>query len=329
MMGSTAPPPIAPYDAAAQLTYLLPAVEDYFASHQATVPTLTSHSARVLSMGDKVMNADINELVLLVRSDAASAAEILRLANSTFFRRGQPVEGIDEAIIRLGRREVYNLLAELTTRSLFEPKVRQLYDLLPQHWYRLQHHAVTSAFGSGWLSTYLKAGAYEPAFIGGMFHDIGKLGALFSLGNLVLSNALPFTPSFTATAHMMETTHTSIGCRMLTQWQIAGSPQDICAYQHQPVPPQHPAFKQVHLVRIISSLDTLRDNAFVPAELDAELRQSLAALAVDDKQLAAIATKLQSITDHVTLLLGPKPVASAGDQGEASGEPLGRDLKPG
>jgi HD-like signal output (HDOD) protein len=314
-MGPSAPPPPAPYDTAGQLERLVPAVQAFFGSHQATVPTLSNHSARVLSMGERVMNADINELVLLVRSDSGSAAELMRLANSTFYQRGNPVAGIDEAIIRLGRREVYNLLAALTTRSLFEPKVRKLYDLLPQHWYRLQHHAVTCAFGSGWLSTYLKVGAYEPAFIGGMFHDIGKLGALFSLGNLILDGALDFTVSFTATAQMMEALHTAMGCQMLQQWQITGTPQDICALQHERIDATHPAAQQTHLVRIVSSLDTLRENAYVPPQLDPQMRDSLAALAVDDKQLAAIATKLQAITEHVTLLLGPKPKASLADQG--------------
>lgn len=296
----------------------MPQVVAYFDSHQATVPTLSSHSARVLQMGDKVMDADINELVLLVRSDAASAAELMRLANSPYFRRGSQVDGIDEAIIRLGRREVYNLLAEITTRSLFEPKVRQLYDLLPQHWYRLQHHAVTTAFGAGWLSTFLKAGAYEAAFISGMFHDIGKLGALYSLGTLVLARAFEFTVSFTACAQMMESTHTAMGCAMLTQWQIVGAPLEVCARLHTNIAPNDPYFKTLHMVRIISSLDTLRDNAFVPPGLDEELRASLAALSIDDRQLAIIAAKLQSITDHVTLLLGAKPAAAKGEETEAA-----------
>lgn len=306
------PPTSLDVDPQDQMTRLLPQVVAYFDSHQATVPTLSSHSARVLSMGDKVMNADISELVLLVRSDAASAAELMRLANSTYFRRGAAVDGIDEAIIRLGRREVYNLLAEVTTRSLFEPKIRQLYELLPQHWYRLQHHAVTSAFGAGWLSTYLKAGAYEAAFISGMFHDIGKLGALYSLGTLVLARTFDFTVSFTACAQMMETTHSAMGCSMLTQWQLTGAPLEVCQRLHTQIAPTDPYFKQLHMVRIVSSLDTLRDNAFVPPGLDQELRASLAALNIDDKQLALIAAKLQSITDHVTLLLGPKPANPPG-----------------
>lgn len=313
-----APPTLLGIDPKAQLARLLPQVVAYFDSHQATVPTLSSHSARVLQMGDKVMNADINELVLLVRSDAASSAELMRLANSPYFRRGSQVDGIDEAIIRLGRREVYNLLAEITTRSLFEPKVRQLYDLLPQHWYRLQHHAVTTAFGAGWLSTYLKAGAYEAAFISGMFHDIGKLGALYSLGTLVLARAFDFTVSFTACAQMMEVTHTAMGCSMLTQWQISGAPLEVCERLHTNIAPNDPFFKQLHMVRVVSSLDTLRDNAYVPPGLDRELRESLAALNIDDKQLATIAAKLQSITDHVTLLLGAKPTGSPGDEAEVN-----------
>lgn len=290
-----------------QLHALLPLVEAYFQTHQATLPTLGHRSTQILSMGEHIMTANISELLLLIRSDATAAAEILRLANSPLYRGQQTISGLDEAIIRLGRRNIYQLLAETATRGLFESSIRQLYNLFPLHWYRLHHHAVTCAFGSGWLSTYLKQGQYETAFMAGMFHDIGKLGALHSLGNLIINGAIKSDVSFTATSLMMEAVHTQMGCSMLSRWQLSGIPFEVTARMHLPADPNIPQEPQLHIVRVVSSLNILRENAFVPDTLDAELRESLTLLDLKNSHIEAIGSKLQKIVDQVSFLLGPRP----------------------
>ena len=70
------------------------------------------------------LNADIGEISALVKFDAALTAQIVRLGNSAFFGMSKPSKSVDEAICRLGMREIYNLVGLIVARQIFGEELR-------------------------------------------------------------------------------------------------------------------------------------------------------------------------------------------------------------
>ncbi len=298
--------------AAAEQSRILEAlVPSYFRAHFAQIPSLSAHASYVLSQTENLEALDNNKLSAMLRIDPPSAAELLHLVNSPLYHRGHAVSSIDEAIVRVGHREVYALMVSLATRSLFEPSMRSLYALLPHQWYRLQSHAVVSGFAASWLAEHLNLGQSELAFVAGMFHDIGKLGALFCICGLILDEQIDFEVTHVSAAEVMEQTHVDIGVEMVSNWRLAEPIRAICAKMHSAMATDDPLTPLCHCVRVVSNLDSLRDNSYLPPNLDLELRQSLAALQLSGAKLQEVAKKLQSITDTVKNLLGGADASSA------------------
>ncbi len=72
-----------------------------------------SPAPRVLSKALKLLrdpNADLDDIVNLIRADAALAADIIRGSNSAFYGAGERVSSLDRALQKIGFREGIRLL---------------------------------------------------------------------------------------------------------------------------------------------------------------------------------------------------------------------------
>lgn len=282
-----------------QIELLTPMVFAHYRENFREMPSLSQNAAQVMAAAAKVSDLPLSELDALLRRDPAAAAEVLRRANAPMYRSVHDVASLTEAVVRIGRREVYHIVTALAARSLYDPKLRDAVRLLPHHWGRLQRHAVICAFGCAWLSHRLHVGDAEPMFLRGMFHDVGKLVALFALAGIILQKKIDFTISFNASAQVMEQAHIDLGCEMLIQARMPTYLVEACAGHH-----DDPGADQgMHLLRVVSSLNTLRENAYVPKETDAELRSSIKALDLHDAHLKEIAAQLKIFTDDTASLL--------------------------
>lgn len=68
-------------------------------------------------------NSCLTDIVDIVRVDAGLAAGVLRLGNSVYFRHGEPVESVHEAINRVGMREVNRIVGLTVSGQLFAEKL--------------------------------------------------------------------------------------------------------------------------------------------------------------------------------------------------------------
>lgn len=72
------------------------------------------------------MNTGVDDVVSLVKADPGITSGVIRLSNSALFAFSQPSTSLDEAINRVGFREVYRLVGLASTNQLF-PKQLELY----------------------------------------------------------------------------------------------------------------------------------------------------------------------------------------------------------
>ena len=116
------------------------------------------------------LNADIGEISALVKFDAALTAQIVRLGNSAFFGMSKPSKSVDEAICRLGMREIYNLVGLIVARQIFGEELRYYGLKSTQLW-------ENSVLSAALMETFAERTGHnvEVAYTAGLVRDIGKV----------------------------------------------------------------------------------------------------------------------------------------------------------
>lgn len=113
---------------------------------------------------------NFRELDSLIRVDQGISAGILKLANSSFYSRGNKITSLQNAISLLGFKLIRSMVVLLTTKSLFEVGNYEKFRVL------VYRHSVVVAIVSKSLAAELGlAHLQEEAFIAGLLHDIGKV----------------------------------------------------------------------------------------------------------------------------------------------------------
>ncbi len=229
----------------------------------------------------------IDAVVDVVRVDPSLAARVIRAANSAMFRRGDPASNLDEAIGRVGLREIHRLVGSVVAEQLFAiglPLYRVSGDEL---WINALATAVAAeqlALASGQDS--------RQAYTIGILRSAGRM----LLQRMALDAALP--PASGAKENGKQTRAWEVECFGMTADEVAAQllkvwgfpPTTIDALRFGCLPENEPARRPtsalLHLASWITEilgkglpieagLWTLRPTVLAQAGLDEERVQSL------------------------------------------------------
>ncbi len=168
-------------------------------------------------------NTRVVDLEKMIVGDQALASQILRVANSAFYKGLQRINTIQKAIIRLGVRQVAILAMAVSQQSLYH--VRS--PLINPYMKKLWQHAFASALGSQWLAHH--CGCKEQAdhaFMAGLLHNIGQLVILRVLDELSTSNQLGGQWSETLLNELLNSNmHNAQGYVLMKRWNL---PEEYC-----------------------------------------------------------------------------------------------------
>jgi HD-like signal output (HDOD) protein len=147
----------------------------------------------------------------LIVSDQSLTGEVLRVSNSSFYKGLSQVATVRDAIIRLGIKEVSNIVTLIT---------------LQHNLGKLWRHSVGCAIGASWLAkqTGFQAISHE-TFIAGLLHDVGKLFILKVIDDMKTTGELENAPSDTVMGEVMQNLHTDQGYLILNHWNL---PEKYC-----------------------------------------------------------------------------------------------------
>jgi HD-like signal output (HDOD) protein len=256
-----------------------------------------------------VPDPDFNRLVQALGHDMAITAKLLQVANSALYSRGESVENVRAAVIKIGLREVGQLAIGLAGRSLFETTSRAEHSLFPKIWDRLFHDSMTSAFSSGRLSLSARVGRSDSAFLVGMLHDIGKPIALRSLAALMLEGKLDRNVLDGGIEAVIEQVHVQVGTVVTAEWSLPGYLRAAAAHHHDvEVGPDVP--DEVHIVRVVDGIRALRAGEISEAQRSV-LRSSAAVLRLDHRMMRVCSTEQAELAQRVTEIFGvADPLAS-------------------
>lgn len=164
-------------------------------------------------------NADVDQIVGLLRRDPALSIEVLRRCNSSYSGLESPIMDIHEAVFRLGFYELYQI-----TVTLFSMRMMSLQkEVSGFSVENLRVHSSISAIAAGALA--LEAGESEGiAFTSGLLHDVGKLVLALAEreGYVALMEDCRRDDSVLSDEEKKRFgfSHTEIGARLLHRWGV-------------------------------------------------------------------------------------------------------------
>ena len=164
----------------------------------------------------------------VITSDQALSSQVLKIANSAFYRGLVEVGTVRAAIIRLGMREIGRIVLMAASEQHFRSRDRTIALVMKKLW----QHSVGCAYGTAWLARRRDCGVEQSqAFFAGLFHDVGKLFVLMVIEQIKRKNkSLKLTDSLLMEA--MNRLHAREGSRLLTRWNMPGHLHVIARDHH-------------------------------------------------------------------------------------------------
>jgi len=170
----------------------------------------------------------MKELETLVLKDQAMSSELLKVANSAFFSGLARLDNIRQALVRLGGRQVLNVVMVASQRQAFEASNAMLDNVMSKLW----QHASASAGGCRWLANRIgyKEDA-DTAFLAGLLHDLGSL-VIVKVVDELLSTSGDLDISEALMIELMDTLHNEYGYEVMQSWKLPDNLSVIARDHH-------------------------------------------------------------------------------------------------
>ena len=178
--------------------------------------------------------ADAVTIAGRIKFDPGMTANILRLANSAEFGARRSVRSLQEAIVRLGLKQLFQLVvASGMGRRLSKPMPG--YELAPDE---LLRHSLWAALAAEELCLALSIHAPDMLFTSGLLHDLGKLildefvdASKVEIFKVAGEQKLSFEMAEAAVVGM---NHADAGAAVLDQWHFPAELVAAARWHHCP-----------------------------------------------------------------------------------------------
>ena len=165
---------------------------------------------------------DMQVIEKQILRDPAVAGQLLKVANSSFYRGMIEVTTVRNAMVRLGLAEVSNLVTLLTQKQSFTAQDPFIQGYMDQLWI----HSVACALGAKWIAKECRMPSkMNEAFFAGLLHDIGKAFLLMAIADLKKNGQLDENAPQSFIEEVLDTLHQNLGAQLLRSWNL---PQIYC-----------------------------------------------------------------------------------------------------
>jgi HD-like signal output (HDOD) protein len=206
-------------------------------------PAIATKLLRVLSHDD----ADIKQIVDLIRADAALSSELLRIVNSPVYGFPGRVSSIQNSVTLLGLTTVKSFALTVSMKGFLHTALRL--DLLRRLW----RHSLACGLLCEDLSVVCSAsgGRDDRAYTAGLLHNIGSLGLFVAhprtYGELLCEAKVSDLLDKEREAFGID--HTEAGGWLAQSWGLPDDIRQTVITHHQP-PSQNDTFDLNDLVRV-------------------------------------------------------------------------------
>lgn len=255
-----------------------------------TMPTIAAQMMEMLSKSD----VSAERMAQAISKDAAVAARVLKIANSSFYSMSREVSNITTAVVILGERTLRNLVLAASMRSLnesFGPVEKMLWE-----------DSVVCALGARFLATRFGNVDPEDAFVAGLFRHIGlvvlnnqEAGAGdFVIAILESDN----TDNSHRELELFGATHAQIGAAVLECWKLSEM-LSLTALHHSdcdlPQECSHPTRELTALINLAGALPGLFGIYGTTSNADLSVFPGVEILAADIEELNAYVEEFRQL----------------------------------
>jgi putative nucleotidyltransferase with HDIG domain len=180
------------------------------------LPVLPGMLMQLISLmeDDKTSFQDMAKVIM---TDQVLISRILKVANSALYALSGQVDSIHFAIVRLGMREIINIVTGIQVLSM------QNRDIPQEKLQAILDGALKTAFLASGLARHLRVDPDE-AFLGGLLLDLGK--------TVILSVAKDFEIQESLLDELLVSRHAEIGAMIARKWNYPESIQNLIRYHH-------------------------------------------------------------------------------------------------
>lgn len=193
------------------------------------LPTIPMVATRIMRLVlEEHTTAD--ELARIIASDPAVAARVLKISNSSFYGCQSQIQTLPHAIMMLGFVTLKSVVVTASAKQVYNP-FGLIEKLLWEH-----------SFGAGIAARIIAAetGIVNPdeAFLGGLFHDLGKQIMNFTDKNRfqeLIQRCYNEEISFaTAESQLFAYSHDEAGALVVRKWNFPENLVKAVMYHHKP-----------------------------------------------------------------------------------------------
>jgi putative nucleotidyltransferase with HDIG domain len=215
------------------------------------LPTLPSVALEVINLS-RSPGVSIKTVSECIYQDPPLATKVLRMANSSFYRRGSTeIETLHRALLMMGLNEIINITTSVSVLSILPPKGSKGESIRKAFW----NHCIATGLIARHIDEKLGMKSMGRDFVGGLLHDIGKI-ILDEYFHEQFMEAHAFSidldcPMYEAEMEVLGVTHMEVGHFLSQKWGLPGYISDITLNHHNP---KDAHFKDINALISISDL---------------------------------------------------------------------------
>lgn len=177
--------------------------------------------------------SDNREIVDLIGHDTALTANILRVSNSSYYGTDHRIDNLDEAVMRIGSREVYRLVVAISCGLVLTHSNKRT----GREDNALLDHSLAAATAAQLLARDLGEDD-NLAFTATLLHDIGKI-VIAAVSETFYADAQAIqrteTDLLATEERVLGVTHAEVGGRLLQRWQFPENLIQAIRFHHRPI----------------------------------------------------------------------------------------------
>jgi putative nucleotidyltransferase with HDIG domain len=193
------------------------------------LPTLPEAVSRITMMM-RNDHASVEDFEKAVRHDPAVTANLLRAANSVFYRAIEPVCTIGQAVARIGLKRVFEVAIGTSLRRALPPRIYGYGITAPAFW----DHCTATAVYADMLARKAAIRSADNAFTAGLLHDIGKLVIGRFIEELTPESNWWAFGTAAAERELLGTDHCEVGREIAAKWELPALIAQACRWHHDP-----------------------------------------------------------------------------------------------
>ena len=179
------------------------------------LPTIPVVATKVMQLMEDE-NSTADDLARVVASDPAVAARVLKISNSSFYGAQRQIQTLPHAIMMLGFVTLKSVVVTASVKQVYHP-----YGLTEK---LLWEHSFGAGLAARLIAQELRQINPDEAFLGGLFHDIGKQIMNFldkdkfqEVMQMCYNDGIPFAQAEQMLFHY---THEEAGALVIKKWNF-------------------------------------------------------------------------------------------------------------